>query len=112
MEVSTPIFQLGFKAEPAPGRGGAACGSELMGELACEALLGSLQPAVCQPVRARASSTSNFGYGFELYPGCAPFWPWAARAAIPGPGAGRHAGQSWGPGRPVRAWTRTLFAAG
>ena len=60
MEVSTPIFQLGFKADPAPA-GEEHLREQLMGELACEALLGNSSPLY----------NKNFGYGFELYPGCA-----------------------------------------
>ena len=47
MEVSVPLFQLGFKGEAAP-EGEGALRQQLLGELACEALLGQLRPAVCQ----------------------------------------------------------------
>ena len=69
MEVSTPIFQLGFKCDPAK-RGAAWMERELMGELACEALLGSSSPLYAR-LYGEGLINKNFGYGFELYPGCA-----------------------------------------
>ena len=69
MEVSTPIFQLGFKADPAPA-GEEHLREQLMGELACEALLGSSSPLYAK-LYSEGLINKNFGYGFELYPGCA-----------------------------------------
>ena len=69
MEVSTPIFQLGFKADPAPA-GEEHLRERLMGELACEALLGSSSPLYAK-LYSEGLINKNFGYGFELYPGCA-----------------------------------------
>ena len=68
-EVSTPIFQLGFKAEPAPA-GEEHLRRQLMGELACEALLGNSSPLYAR-LYSEGLINKNFGYGFELYPGCA-----------------------------------------
>ena len=69
MEVSTPIFQLGFKCDPAQ-RGEAWLQRELTGELACEALLGSSSPLYAK-LYSQGLINKNFGYGIELYPGCA-----------------------------------------
>ena len=69
MAVSTPIFQLGFKCDPAQ-RGEAWMAQELAGELACEALLGSSSPLYAK-LYSQGLINKNFGYGFEVYPGCA-----------------------------------------
>ena len=69
MAVSTPIFQLGFKADPAPA-GEEHLREQLMGELACEALLGNSSPLYAK-LYSEGLINKNFGYGFELYPGCA-----------------------------------------
>lgn len=69
MEVSTPIFLLGFKCDPAP-RGAEWLRRELAGELACEALLGSSTPLYAR-LYSQGLINKNFSYGFELYPGCA-----------------------------------------
>ena len=69
MEVSTPIFQLGFKADPVKG-GEEWLRQELMGELACEVLLGSSSPLYAR-LYSEGLINKNFGYGFELYPGAA-----------------------------------------
>ena len=69
MAVSTPIFQLGFKCDPAQ-RGEAWMAQELAGELACEALLGSSSPLYAR-LYSQGLINKNFGYGFEVYPGCA-----------------------------------------
>ena len=103
MEVSTPIFQLGFKAEPAPA-GEEHLRRQLMGELACEALLGNSSPLYAR-LYSEGLINKNFGYGFELYPGCALM---AARAAIPV----RCGTPCWprGPASPGRVWTRACSA--
>ena len=41
-----------------------------MGELACEALLGSSSPLYAR-LYSQGLINKNFGYGFEVYPGCA-----------------------------------------
>ena len=69
MEVSTPIFLLGFKCDPAR-RGEEWLRRELAGELACEALLGSSSPLYAS-LYGQGLINKNFSYGFELYPGCA-----------------------------------------
>ncbi len=69
MEVSTPIFQLGFKADPAR-RGEEWLRRTLAGELACEVLLGNSSPLYAK-LYSEGLINKNFGYGFELYPGCA-----------------------------------------
>ena len=69
MEVSTPIFHLGFKADPAP-KGEERLRRQLMGELACEALVGSSSPLYAD-LYEKGLFNSNFGCGFEIYPGCA-----------------------------------------
>ena len=69
MEVSTPIFQLGFKADPAK-RGEEWLRRTLAGELACEVLLGNSSPLYAK-LYNEGLINKNFGYGFELYPGCA-----------------------------------------
>jgi len=69
MEVSTPIFQLGFKGTPSA-RGLDELRQQLVGELASEALVG-----VSAPLYARLYQegliNKNFGCGYENYPGCA-----------------------------------------
>ena len=69
MEVSTPIFQLGFKADTAPA-GQARLRQRLLGELACEALLGNSSPLYAR-LYGEGLINNNFSYGFESYPGCA-----------------------------------------
>ena len=69
MEVSTPIFQLGFKGDPAK-RGEEWLRRTLTGELACEVLLGNSSPLYAK-LYNEGLINKNFGYGFELYPGCA-----------------------------------------
>ena len=69
MEVSTPIFQLGFKGEPAPA-GEERLLRQLTGELACEALLGTSSPLYAR-LYNQGLINKNFGCGCEFYPGCA-----------------------------------------
>ena len=57
------------KAEPAPA-GEEHLRRQLMGELACEALLGNSSPLYAR-LYSEGLINKNFGYGFELYPGCA-----------------------------------------
>lgn len=69
MEVSTPIFQLGVKADPAP-NGQAHLRQELLAELVCEVLLGTSSPLYSK-LYNEGLINKNFGYGYEAYPGCA-----------------------------------------
>ena len=69
MEVSVPLFQLGFKGEAAP-EGEGALRQQLLGELACEALLGNSGPLYARLYR-EGLVNRNFSYGYERYPGCA-----------------------------------------
>lgn len=69
MEVSTPIFQLGWKMDPAP-RGEEQFRQKLIAELACEALLGNSSPLYVRLYRDGLIN-SSFSYGFDGYPSCA-----------------------------------------
>ena len=69
MEVSTPIFQLGYKGDPARG-GEERLRQQLVGELALEALLGNSSPLYAKLYR-EGLINQNFAYGYEDYPGCA-----------------------------------------
>ena len=69
MAVSTPIFQLGYKGD-APERGEAGARQELLGELACEALLGNSTPLYARLYR-EGLINRNFSYGYEAVPGAA-----------------------------------------
>ena len=69
MEVSTPIFQLGWKMEPAP-KGEEQLCRKLIAELACEALLGNSSPLYVRLYR-EGLINSSFAYGFDGYPSCA-----------------------------------------
>jgi len=69
MEVSTPIFQLGFKVDPAP-EWEQWLYLQLLCELACESLLGSSSPLYARLYK-EGLINKNFGYGVEHYPGCA-----------------------------------------
>lgn len=87
MEVSTPIFQLGWKADPAP-TGEEHLRSQLLGELCCEALFGVSSPLYAD-LYAKGLINSSFGGGYEAYPGCALLSaggesrdPWAVREAV------------------------------
>jgi len=68
MEVSTPLFQLGYKGD-APGRGDDNLRQELVGELALEALLGNSSPLYAKLYR-EGLINQNFSYGYESYHGC------------------------------------------
>lgn len=69
MEVSTPIFQLGFKGTAAE-KGEEDLRQQLLGELACEALLGTSSPLYAR-LYQQGLINKNFSYGYECYPGCA-----------------------------------------
>lgn len=69
MAVSTPIFQLGFKDTP-PQKGEEWLRWQLLGDLACEALLGTSSPLYAQ-LYNEGLVNESFGYGSEAYPGAA-----------------------------------------
>jgi predicted Zn-dependent peptidase len=69
MEVSTPIFQLGYKGD-APGRGEEGLRQQLVSELALEALLGNSSPLYAKLYR-EGLINQGFSYGYESYTGCA-----------------------------------------
>ncbi len=69
MAVSTPIFQLGFKDVP-PDRGEEWLRWELLGDLACEALLGTSSPLYAR-LYNEGLVNEAFSYGCEAYPGAA-----------------------------------------
>ncbi len=69
MEVSAPLFQLGFKVEEEP-KGVEGQKQEILCELALEALLGTSSPLYAQMYESGLINGS-FGYGYESYPQCA-----------------------------------------
>ena len=68
MEVSTTLFQLGYKGD-APGEGEKNLRQELVAGLALEALLGNSSPLYAKLYR-EGLINQNFAYGYEGYPGC------------------------------------------
>ena len=69
MEVSMPMFQLGFKCE-AGGRGEEAIRQEILGDLAAEALFGESSGLYLR-LYEEGLIDSSFGGGFETVDGCA-----------------------------------------
>ena len=69
MAVSCPIFQLGFKGD-APERGEDGLRQRLLGELACEVLLGNSTPLYAR-LYLEGLINRNFSYGYDSVPGCA-----------------------------------------
>lgn len=69
MEVSTPIFQMGWKGERTP-NSEARLIERLVGELACEALFGNSSPLYAK-LYAQGLLNASFSYGYESFPGCA-----------------------------------------
>ncbi len=67
MEVAMPMFQMSFKAEPAP-LGDAATRSEIVGDLAAEALFGESSALYLQ-MYEDGLIDSSFGGGFESVDG-------------------------------------------
>ena len=67
MEVACPMFQLGFKCEPA-GRGAEAVRQEIIGDLAAEALFGE-SSALYLRLYEEGIIDSSFGGGFESVDG-------------------------------------------
>ena len=87
MEVSAPLFQLGYKGD-ALVNGEARLRQQLVGELALEALLGNSTPLYARLYREGLINQS-FAYGYESSPGCAFLMaggesrdPEAVRAAV------------------------------
>lgn len=69
MQVSTPIFQLGFKLRPAED-GAERLRQKLLAELLCEAWMGSSSPLYAR-LYEQGLINQSFFYGYEAYPGCA-----------------------------------------
>ena len=69
MEVAMPMFQMAFKAEPAP-KGESAIRSEIVGDLAAEALFGE-SSALYLRLYEEGVIDSSFGGGFESVDDCA-----------------------------------------
>ena len=69
MEVAMPMFQMAFKAEPAP-KGAASIRSEIVGDLAAEALFGE-SSALYLRLYEEGIIDSSFGGGFESVDDCA-----------------------------------------
>ena len=69
MEVSMPMFQLGFKCQPAP-EGEAAVLQEMVGDLAAEALFGE-SSALYMKLYEDGLIDTSFGGGFETVDGMA-----------------------------------------
>lgn len=66
MDVSAPIFLLGWKEPPSDQD---PLEEQLLGDLACELLFGSSSPLYAK-LYAQGLIDKEFGYGFETYPGC------------------------------------------
>ena len=69
LAVSGPIFQLGYKGD-APERGEAGLRQQMLGELACEVLLGNSTPLYAR-LYQEGLINRNFSYGYDSVPGCA-----------------------------------------
>ncbi len=69
MAVSTTSFQLGFKGDPVE-KGPEKLHQELLGDLACEVLLGTSSPLYAR-LYEEGLLNDNYGYGCDTYPGCA-----------------------------------------
>ncbi len=69
MEVAMPMFQLGFKYEPQD-RGAQAIQTEMVGDLAAEALFGESSPLFLR-LYQEGLIDSSFGGGFETIEGMA-----------------------------------------
>ena len=87
MEVSTPLFQLGFKVD-AKTDGAERYRQALLGELACEAVFGE-STTLYSKLYADGLINKSFGYGYEEEPGAAFLMaggeskdPEAVRAAV------------------------------
>ena len=69
MEVAMPMFDIAFKCEPV-GRGDAAIRTEMVADLAAEALFGESSELYLQ-MYEEGIIDSSFGGGFETIDGCA-----------------------------------------
>ena len=69
MEVSTPLFQLGFKVKAQPD-GPERYRQSLLGDLACEAVFGESTPLYAK-LYADGLINKSFAYGYEDEPGAA-----------------------------------------
>lgn len=69
MAVSAPLMQLGVKGTPAPD-GKAQLWQKILGELACEALMGSSSPLYSK-LYTQGLINGGFYCGYMDYPGCA-----------------------------------------
>ena len=69
MEVASPMFQLGFKCQPAP-RGEEAVRQEIIGDLAAEALFGESSELYLR-LYEDGTIDGSFGGGFETVDGMA-----------------------------------------
>ena len=70
MDVSSPLFLLGFKADPPPEDGEDKLRQALTGELACEALMGT-SSALYAELYEKGLLNKSFSCEYEDYPGCA-----------------------------------------
>jgi predicted Zn-dependent peptidase len=68
MEVATPILQLGFKLKPA--KEADRLRQKLLGDLLCEAWMGSSSPLYAR-LYSEGLINSGFFYGYEAYSDCA-----------------------------------------
>ena len=68
MEVSTPIFQIGYKGDPMP-NGAETLRVQLLGELAIQAMVGP-SSLLYQELYEQGLINNRFDCGCELYPGC------------------------------------------
>ena len=69
MEVSAPMFQIGFKGD-APKHGEEGMRQELMRDLACEVLLGNSTPLYAR-LYEQGLINDSFGGNFDILPGAA-----------------------------------------
>ena len=70
MDVSTPLFLIGFKADVPPEDGEGKLRQALMGELAYEALMGTSSTLYAE-LYEKGLINKSFSGGYEDYPGCA-----------------------------------------
>ena len=70
MDVSTPLFFVGFKADAPADTGEERLRQALIGELAYEALMGS-SSALYAELYEKGMINKSFSGGYEDYPGCA-----------------------------------------
>ncbi len=70
MEVATPQFLTAFKCAPGAGRGGLYAPGRLLGDMACDILLGDSSPLYLRLYDQGLINTS-FGGAFEMMPGVA-----------------------------------------